>query len=94
MKYQAEGQQTQMYSVSVAVKRSTTNKSVIYVEVRGHPVGTALADAELLELLWDFHSGRRHVKRPHVSRSIAPVPASDPPATQRFGCIERQQLGW
>ena len=31
MKNQAEGQQTQTYSVSVDVKRSTTNKSVIYV---------------------------------------------------------------
>ena len=31
MKSQAKGQQTRTYSVSVDVKRSTTNKTVIYV---------------------------------------------------------------
>jgi anti-sigma B factor antagonist len=112
MSDQAEGRQTQTYSVNIDVKRSPTNKSVIYVRgellrgttatmrrvvadelnrspallvldlsgviridtegidalvsaatqagesdislclvgVHGHPVGTALADAELLEL--------------------------------------------
>jgi anti-anti-sigma factor len=119
MSDQAEGRQTQTYSVNIDVKRSPTNKSVIYVRgellrgatatmrrvvadelnrspallvldlsgviridtegidallsaatqagesdislclvgVHGHPVGTALADAELLELFEIFTAG-------------------------------------